>query len=177
MHYYFMTFLSVSFLMNYSIRLVPPVTWRLGVRHYIVTLFAALITSDDAVLAIYSLVHPQYPIAQFYVPRGFASDWLYFSSKVAQMILGLVIWIESGAAAARKPRGRSAFLRLWPLYTVVVCFNYSIFVQSHGFVRGNGGFFSFYVVGTAIIVLISFLVYLHFRSSSSDDLFRSQKAA
>jgi hypothetical protein len=176
MSYYFIIFLSVSFLMYHSIKLSPPVTWRLGIRHYIVTLAAALITSDDTHLALYSVTHLQYAMAHFYVPRGFAPDWLYFSLMVAAMVLGVIIWLESAASAARKPRARKAFLWVWPFYVAVATIRYVIVVQSHGPMKGIGYFFMVYVFGVTGIAFLGSMVYLHFHSSSSDDLFLSRKA-
>jgi hypothetical protein len=176
-HFYLISFLSVSFLMYHSVKLAPPVTWRLGIRHYIVTLAVALVTSDDTYLAFYSVTHPQFAVSHFYVPKGFAPDWLYFSLRVAAMLLGVVIWLESAASAARKARARTAFLWIWPFYVVVMLVEYLLVVQSHGAMKGIGYFFMFYVLGIAFLAFLGFVVYSHFRTRSSDDLFLSQKAA
>ena len=69
-HFYLVSFLSVSFLMYHSIKLAPPVPWRLGIRHYIVTLAVALLTTDDIYMAFYSVTHPQFALLHFYVPKG-----------------------------------------------------------------------------------------------------------
>ena len=163
--------------MYHSVKLAPPVTWRLGIRHYIVTLAVALMTSDDIYMAFYSVTHPQFAVSHFYVPKGFAPDWLYFSLRVLVMLLGSVIWLETAASAARKARARTAFLWVWPFYMAVGMIEYVIAVQSHGPMKGIGYFFMFYVLGISFLGFLGFGVYLHFRSPSSDGLFLSQKAA
>jgi hypothetical protein len=171
MSYYFISLSVVSFLMFHSGKLVPPVTWRLWIRHYIVTLGAALIVSDDCRWASYSVTHPQYAMDHFYVPKGFAPDWLYFSIRVASMIVAMIIWCESAASAARKPRARTAFLWIWPFYVALSMVDYVLVVQSHGPMKDIG---YFYVGGIAMIAFFGTVIYLHFRSASSDDLFTSQ---
>lgn len=177
MRYYFISFLSVTFLMYYSIKLAPRVTWRLGVRHYLVTLAAALITSDDAHQALYSLTHPQDVMARFYIPKGFAPDWLWFSVTITSTILGVIIWLEAAASAARKPRARKAFLWLWPFYVATGLIQYLIVVQSHESSKSIGYFLVIYFLGAMVIAFLGLVIYLHFRSTSSDDLFLSHKAA
>jgi hypothetical protein len=177
MRYYVFSFLSVSFLMYYSIKVAPRVSWRLGIRHYLVTLAAALITAGDAYRALYSLTHPEYVMTHFYVPKGFAPNWLYFSLTFASMILGVIIWLEAAASAARKPRARKAFLWVWPFYVVAALIQYVIVVQSHESYNSVGHLFVLYTFGIAAIAFLGFLIYLHFRSPTSDDLFLSHKAA
>jgi len=102
---------------------------------------------------------------------------LAFSFKVVSTILGAIIWTGAFGLAMRKPKDRTVFLRVWPFYVIFWLIEYVVIVQAHGIVTSSGYFFGFYILGTAILAFWGFVIYLHFHSTSSDDLFLSNKAA
>jgi hypothetical protein len=171
------SFLSVSLLLFYSLRREPRVSFGRGVRHYFITLAAALVTAESADTAFYELFHPSYAVSYFYVPMGFAPAWLYFSLMVTSMLLGVFIWVESAAAAARKSRSRTAFIWIWPIYVAIMLVRVVITVQAHGGVNRLHEVVADYTLGIAFIALIGLLVFLHFHSSHSNDLFFPKTSA
>jgi hypothetical protein len=177
MHLYLIGLLAVSFYMFSSLKKPPVVPWRLGLRHFIVTAAVVVLTSEETHAVFYSVIHPKLAVAHYYVPKGFAPAWLYFCLSVAYIFLGSVIWGNSASLAARRPKARQVFLRIWPFYVILGLFHYVLAVQEHGVVTGIGSFFIYYILFTATCAFISFAFYLHYRSSSSDVLFFSQPAA
>jgi hypothetical protein len=163
--------------MLYSVKMEPRVSFGLGLRHYVTTLAACLLTSDSAKTVFYTLLHPDEAASHLYVSKGFAPSWLYFLLMVTSLLLGAFIWSESAASAARKSRARQAFIWVWPFYVITMIVRYVIAVQVAGSVNRLHDVFAYYVLGIAIIILIGSLVFLHFQSSSSNDLFFAQKAA
>jgi hypothetical protein len=177
MHFYILSFLLVSFFMYQALKQPPPVTWRLMIRHFIITVAVAMLTSWDVYRVFFTLTHPQLAMTAFYVGKGFAPAWIVFSLSVTYMILGAIIWGQSFSLAARKPKARRLFLQVWPFYMIIFMVQYVTIVQESGVVRSSGYFFAYYIFGIVIQVFLGFVIYLHFRSSSSDAIFFPSKAA
>lgn len=176
-HFYLISFLLVSFFMLHSLKQPPIVPWRLRLRHFVATAAVSVLTSEDAYAVFFYLTHPQAAFANFYVPKGFAPGWLYFSLNVAGIIMGAIIWLESAALATRKAKARPVFLIIWPIYVVTFLIGSMAVVQAHDDITGTGQLFAFYILAPAFILLLALVIDLHFRSPSSDDLFLPQQAA
>jgi hypothetical protein len=136
-----------------------------------------MLTSWDVYRVFFYVTHPQLAVAYLYVPKGFMPAWLYFMLRVVSIILGAIIWGESAALAARKLKARRLFLQVWPFYVILFLVQYVTIVQASGVARSSGYFFAYYIFGIVIQVFFGFVIYLHFRSSSSDAIFFPSKAA
>ena len=163
--------------MYHSLKQSPVVPWRLGLRHFVVVAAVSVLTSEDAYAVLFTVTHPQAAFASYYEPKGFAPSWLYFTLSIADIILGAIIWSKSAALAARKAKARPVFLIVWPIYVAVFLIQSVAVIQAHGYVTSTGRFFAFYILAPTLILFVAFVIDLHFRSPSSDDLFLSQKAA
>jgi hypothetical protein len=177
MPFYLISFLLVSFFMYHSMKQPPRVVTSLAIRHYIVTVLVSMWTSDELRGLFFSVEHPQLALDAYCVPKGFAPAWLSLTLRFASIILASIIWSRTFSLAGRKPKARRVFLVVWPIYVAVFLIESVTVIQAHDYVTSGGRFFGFYILAPALILFLAFVIDLHFRSPSSDDLFLSQKTA
>jgi len=172
--YLFNLFIVVVFMLGFfpAMKRQPSVPRGLKIRHFLVTLAVVTLTAPAFYTVFYSVTHPQLAFAHFYGANGFVPAWLVFSLRVAGVVFGAVICTQASMLGRRLPKARPVFLRLWPFMVIIWLIESFPNPQEMKARSISFGVLAFYAI-LAIIIwgVVGRLVYLHFRSASSDVLF------